>query len=97
MLEDLHGRPHDRVLPGQPQRRHVAVRAAGRLADERAELIAGPVRLTQRAEVTDGVLYWKRELTVDTARIPPEAWSGVRPLLTSASARSEARISFVVP
>lgn len=58
---------------------------------------AGPFSLHQRVEITDGVLYWRRELSTENARVPVEAWPGVHASLAGLAARTDARLSFVLP
>lgn len=63
---------------------------------ERLDEDIGPVRLMQRAEVTDGTLFWTREIHVDTARVPVERWSRFRTRLSALARRTDARLAFVL-
>jgi tetratricopeptide (TPR) repeat protein len=64
---------------------------------ERADLRAGPVRLAQRVEVTDGTLFWTRTLSADSARVSPSQWPALSRELAALASRTDARVAFVVP
>ncbi len=64
---------------------------------ERLDEDAGPVRLVQHAEVTDGTLSWNRDITVDTARVPVDEWPRFRAKLSALSRLTDARLTFVLP
>lgn len=66
-------------------------------APEPLTLKAGPFALQQRVEITDGVLYWHREVLTTNARVPVETWPTVRAALAGLAARTDARLSFVLP
>lgn len=63
---------------------------------EALDVAAGPFRLRQRAEVTDGVLVWTRELSSETLRVPVRSWPALRVGLASLTARMDARLAFVL-
>jgi hypothetical protein len=65
-------------------------------APEPLALAAGPFALDQKVTIEDGKLYWRREISKRNARIPIDAWPGVRVTLAGLAARSDARLSFVV-
>ena len=58
---------------------------------------AGPFALEQKVEITNGLLYWRREIRKENARVPVDAWPAVRAGLAALAARTDARLSFVVP
>lgn len=66
-------------------------------APRAADIAAGPFRLVQQVQITDGVLYWRRDMTKNTARIPVERWPAVRATLATIVATADARLSFALP
>jgi hypothetical protein len=63
----------------------------------RLEESVGPVSLDQRAEVTDGTLFWTRELSYETARVAPDEWARLQPRLAALAGLLDATVAFVVP
>jgi tetratricopeptide (TPR) repeat protein len=66
-------------------------------APEPLALTAGPFSLRQKVEITDGVLLWRRELRTRNARVPVDGWPSLRASLAAMAARTDARLSFVLP
>jgi tetratricopeptide (TPR) repeat protein len=62
-----------------------------------ASLSAGSVELAVRAEVTDGTLYYRRELVLGQDEVSPDAWRRLRPALVALAAAAEARLAFLLP
>jgi hypothetical protein len=61
------------------------------------EISAGPFGFAQQVQITDGVLYWRREMTKQTSRISVEDWPGVRTSLAGIVSKADARLSFALP
>lgn len=57
---------------------------------------AGPFVFEQQVQISDGQLYWRREMSKQTARISPAEWGEVRTGLAALVARSDARLSFAL-
>lgn len=62
---------------------------------EAADVIAGPVRLTQTSTVEDGTLVWERSIRRSAARVEVADWPQVRAALAPLLSRADARIAFV--
>jgi hypothetical protein len=65
-------------------------------APESTDLRVGPFAMSQRVEITDGVLFWRRTLSQQNARISVEEWPKTYAGLATMAARTDARLSFVV-
>lgn len=66
-------------------------------APESTSLDVGPFSLRQRTEVTNGALYWRRELRSENAKISVSAWPKTRAGLARIAARADARVALVLP
>lgn len=65
-------------------------------APQAASLRVGPFSMVQQVQITDGVLYWRREMSKDNGRVAVGDWASVRAGLAGIVALADARLSFAV-